>query len=106
MICPVLPEDISAVARALLAAPVDQRQARCRVIYNGAGLAASHLRTTGKLHQHWGDGSLSAAARRFPLEREPRWDQLDYLDCLLMALSELQRTLIRAGRKGECQGRA
>ncbi|UWQ34523.1 hypothetical protein K3555_08595 [Leisingera sp. M527] len=86
---PVLPGDVSAVARALLAVPESDRLHLCRRILSGAAEAAAHCRRMGRLHPRWGDGSLSAAARRFALAGEPFLDDPDYLSCTRLVLREL-----------------
>ncbi|MBQ4823385.1 MULTISPECIES: DUF7742 family protein [unclassified Leisingera] len=86
---PVLPGDVSAVARALLAVPENIRLHLCRRILGGAAEAAAHCRLMGRLHPRWGDGSLSAAARRFALAAEPFLDDPEYLSCTRLVLREL-----------------
>ncbi|MBY6055868.1 hypothetical protein [Leisingera daeponensis] len=86
---PVLPGDVSAVARALLAVPQDCRLSLCRRIFGGAAEAAAHCGVLGRLHPVWGDGSLSAAARRYDLSCEPFLDDPDYLGCTRLVLREL-----------------
>ncbi|NVK13768.1 MAG: hypothetical protein HWE35_06260 [Rhodobacteraceae bacterium] len=97
MIRPVLPGDVSAVARALLAAPECARLALCRRIFGGAAEAAVHSRLFGSLHPRWGDGSLSAAARRYALATEPFLDDPAYLNCTRLVLRELASVLETGG---------
>ena len=92
---PVLWEDLRSVARALLAHPAPRRRALCRQILYGAHRAARQSAATGRCHPQWGDGSLGAAARRFPLATEPCPGDADYAECLQMALD-----LALSGRKG------
>ncbi|NSY36929.1 hypothetical protein [Leisingera sp. ANG59] len=93
MIRPVLPGDVSAVARALLAVPEGGRQQLCRRIFGGAEEAAVHCRLFGRPHPHWGDGSLSAAARQYLLAVEPFLDDAEYLICTRLVLRELAAAL-------------
>ncbi|OBY25269.1 DUF7742 family protein [Leisingera sp. JC1] len=93
MIRPVLPGDVTAVARALLAVPESERLALCRRIFGGAAEAAVHCCLLRRLHPRWGDGSLSAAARRFTLAEEPFLDDLEYLGCTRLVLRELAAEL-------------
>ncbi|MEW2913328.1 hypothetical protein [Leisingera sp. JC11] len=93
MIRPVLPGDVSAVARALLAVPEGDRLRLCRRIFGGAAEAAAHCGLYGHLHPHWGDGSLSAAARRHGLAEEPFLDDPAYLSCTRLVLRELAAVL-------------
>ncbi|UWR46857.1 DUF7742 family protein [Phaeobacter inhibens] len=88
---PVLPGDITSTARALLAVAPAQRRALCERIFAGAGQALRHSRRHRRLCPRWGDGSLSAAARKFPLADEPFYDAPDYLACTRLVLAELAR---------------
>ncbi|MDE4132114.1 hypothetical protein PXK00_03265 [Phaeobacter sp. QD34_3] len=83
---PVLPGDVTAVARALLSVPRSQRQALCTAIFCGADKARRWSDREGRLHPGWGDGSLSAAARKQVLADEPTLDNPDYLRCLIAVL--------------------
>ncbi|WP_241525816.1 hypothetical protein [Pseudophaeobacter leonis] len=93
MLQPVLPQDISSLARALLTVPAQERRGFCAVLFDHAALAARHVAETGQLHCLWGNGTLDAAARHFPLAKEPLWDDPTYLSCLIIVLHELQRRL-------------
>lgn len=93
MIRPVLPGDVTAVARALLAAPGSERLPLCRRIFGCAAEAAAHCRLFGRLHPRWGDGSLNAAARRFALADELFLDDPEYLSCTRLVLRELASVL-------------
>ncbi|UWR47476.1 DUF7742 family protein [Phaeobacter inhibens] len=88
---PVLPGDITSTARALLAVAPAQRRVLCERIFAGAGQALRHTRRHRRLCPDWGDGSLSAAARRFPLADEPFYDAPDYLACTRLVLAQLAR---------------
>ena len=89
---PVLPTDVTTTARALLAcAPRRRAGLACR-IKRGAARARIFAQITGRWHPRWGDGSLDAAARRFPLAREPFWDDPDYLCCLQITLRLVQQS--------------
>ncbi len=94
---PVLPGDVSAVARALLMVPPPERPALCRRIFGGAVEAAAHCRLIGRLHPRWGDGSLNAAARRYVLADEPFLDDPHYLQCTRLVLRELAAAHERSG---------
>ena len=87
---PVLPTDVITLARALLASGPDRRAALARSIARGAVRAQRFAQLTGRVHPRWGDGSLDAAARRYPLAREPFWDDPDYLCCLQRAIWVVQ----------------
>lgn len=83
---PILWEDIRSLARALLAHPERRRRVLCRVILKGAKRAALQAAATGRVHPRWGNGSIDAAARRFPLAAEPFPGDADYAACLVIAL--------------------
>ncbi|MGR3759616.1 DUF7742 family protein [Roseobacteraceae bacterium NS-SX3] len=93
---PVLPGDVAAAARALLAAPEPSRAALCAQIFANAAEADIYRRRTGRLHPRLGDGSLSAAARRHKLADEPFCDDADYLSCTLRVLQAVAAGLTPA----------
>lgn len=83
---PVLPGDIASAARALLHVPEAKRARLCACLFAGAARACAHLEQGMGLHPRWGDGTLSAAARRFPLADEPPLDDVEYLACTIRVL--------------------
>ncbi|OIQ44696.1 MAG: hypothetical protein BM558_06750 [Roseobacter sp. MedPE-SW] len=97
MLQPVLPQDVSSIARALFAEPEQERSILCQKLFDRADLAAVHVAQTRALHPLWGDGSLDAAARHSmgPLCSEPLWDDLNYIRCLRIALAMLDWRLTR-----------
>jgi hypothetical protein len=88
---PVLHGDLSWGARALLAAPPDQRAALARSLLACAERAGRHVRRRGALHPQWGDGSLMAVAGTLPRAREPFIDDPDYCACLITLLRAIAR---------------
>lgn len=94
MLRPVLPQDVSSAARALLVIPKSERAVQCCRMFDLADLAAVHLRNYNRLHPDWGNGSLDAVARRMGLAAEPFWDDAAYLHCLLLVLKELKQRLV------------
>lgn len=88
---PVLHGDVSAAARALLAAPQAARRALCARMLVEAELAHQHVSATGRLHPVHGNGSLMAVARNRPLADEPGFDDLHYCQCFEMVLRQLIR---------------
>ncbi|WP_281953778.1 hypothetical protein [Pseudophaeobacter arcticus] len=94
---PVLPQDLSSLARALRAVPAPQRSNLCQRLFDRAEQAAAHVARTGQLHPQWGNGTLDAVARQCfgPLCTEPFWNDLSYIKCLRIALAELERRLTR-----------
>lgn len=91
MLRPVLPGDISCTARALLAVPANARAGFLSSIMEGAAIAADHLQAMHRLHPVWGNGSLMAAARRFPLADEPDFSNPDYCRCTVLVLEAIAR---------------
>ncbi|MQQ06960.1 hypothetical protein GFB49_00680 [Epibacterium sp. SM1979] len=96
MRCPILPGDVSAVARALLLVGADSRRGLCRQIFAGAALAFQHVEDHRRLHPVWGDGTLNAAARRFPLAPEPGFEDRDYAAATQMVLAVLMDGNLRS----------
>ena len=86
---PILHGDLSAAARALLAAPHPNRQRLCIKMIAEAELADAHVRKTGRLHPSFGNGSLMAAARTRVLADEPGFDNVQYCQCFELVLREL-----------------
>ena len=97
---PVLPVDVSAAARALLAVPAPVRAAWARRLIKEACAADAYCRQTGRAHGRWGNGTLMAAAHGHPIGNEVCFDDLDYLDCQVRVL-----TALRAYRQAEAQGK-
>lgn len=94
MLRPVLPQDVSSLARALLAVPAGQRGILCRQFFDLAERALAHVGKTGQLHPNWGNGSLDAVARAHVMAPEPFWHDPSYLDCLILVLKELRRRCV------------
>ncbi|MEP2028950.1 MAG: hypothetical protein ABJI96_09635 [Paracoccaceae bacterium] len=86
---PVLHGDVISAARALLAVPEAARVDFCAALIRRADIADKHRRQTGQVHQVWGNGSLMAAARAFPLLPEPGFDDDVYCNCVEMVLNAL-----------------
>lgn len=94
----VLHGDVSCAARALHAVPGAQRPGLCRQIIAEAEAADRFFRRNGRAHAAWGNGSLMAAARKYPLADEPSFDNMDYCACVVMVLTALQAD--HASRQG------
>ena len=101
---PVLPCDVITLARALLACRPVNRAYLADVIARKAVRAQRFAQLTGRRHPRWGDGSLDAAARRYPLAREPFWDDPDYLSCLQRAISVVQARHTKKPRTRRASG--
>lgn len=80
---PVLPGDVTAVARALLAVEPAQREVLCSAIFSQAD---SDCHSAGQGGFGKGDGTLSAAARQHRLADEPTLDNPEYLRCTIRVL--------------------
>lgn len=91
---PVLPGDVSALARVLLRAPAAQRPMLARAVLREARTAARHCARTGRSHPLLGNGTLMAAAMIRPQAPEPYWSDPDYLDCLIETLGALREDLL------------
>ncbi|CUH87456.1 hypothetical protein PH5382_01385 [Phaeobacter sp. CECT 5382] len=96
---PVLPQDVTTLARALLAQPLCRRRDLCRDLFDAAEQAADHMRCRNQLHPRWGNGTLDAAARTMPLVQEPLWHDPEFIDSLLLVLVELKLRLAPAAEK-------
>lgn len=78
--------DLTDAARALLAQPEAARAPLCARLLQEADWADRYRHKLGKAHLLWGDGTLSAAARKRPRAAERRLNDLDYCTCLEMVL--------------------
>lgn len=83
--------DLSAAARALFAVPQPQRKSLCLKMIAEAELADAHVRSSGRLHPLYGNGSLMAAARNRKLVDEPGFDDVNYCQCFELVLRQLVR---------------
>jgi hypothetical protein len=95
---PVLHGDVSAAARALLAAPPMDRDRLCSRMIREAELADTHVCQTGRIHPLFGNGSLMAAARGRRLADEPGFDDPQYCQCFEIVLRHLIRFQINRTR--------
>ncbi|NIZ61613.1 hypothetical protein DL239_11560 [Sedimentitalea sp. CY04] len=86
---PVLHGDVTSVARALLLVKPEERRAMCAQIFDQADLAGTYVQQHGRLHRLYGNGSLMAAARKYPLGDEPTFDNIDYCGCVMTVLGAL-----------------
>lgn len=87
---PVLHGDVTALARALLSVPVHERDELAGAITLWAEEADAHRLATGNVHSKYGTGSIMSAALPFVTVSEPRMDDLDYIDCTIMALNAVK----------------
>lgn len=78
-------------ARCLLALPDTMRRLKARRLLREAQTADLHRLSTGRPHRHWGNGSLMAAAARYPRVAEPDFGDADYCRCWMLVFEELLR---------------
>lgn len=91
----VLYGDVTAAARALLAAPAGGRDRLLTRLMAEADAAEAHRRATGRVHPLWGTGSLMSAALAHAVAPEPRLDDPDYAACMALVFEAL---VVRAGQ--------
>jgi len=96
---PVLHGDISNAARALLYVPEDLRASLCERMILESEAADDYVARVGRLHPHWGNGSLMSAARKRMLADEPGFDNVEYCECFEMVLRKLADWRVSRSRK-------
>lgn len=95
---PVLINDLTLAARALLLAqPVGREQLAAQLLQN-ADVGDRYTRRFGRIHADFGDGTLSAAARKRPLARDPTLDDFAYCECLALVLQQLMALRVERRR--------
>ncbi|MBN7785262.1 hypothetical protein JYP51_10045 [Ponticoccus gilvus] len=92
---PVLPGDVSAAARALLAVAPEGRAALAQRLLTEAAAADRYRRRFRRAHPDWGNGTLRAAALAHPVAAEPRLDDRDHLDCQFLVIEALLARAVR-----------
>lgn len=88
---PALHGDVVAAARAIYGFPKKDRAGALRRLVRAATWAERFRRTHHRPHPYWGDGSLMAAALAEDPPPEPRLNDPDYCDCLVLVLQALAR---------------
>ena len=83
---PVLPGDVSAAVRALLAVAPEARAALAQWLLTEAAAADRYRRRFCRAHPDWGNGTLRAAALARPVSAEPRLDERDHLGCQFLLI--------------------
>ena len=86
---PILHSDVRAAARVVLAAPAAAREQTCARLLQETDWADRFTKRLGKPHPFWGNGTLLAAAQRYPLAPEPTFDDLAYCTAFEMVLFQL-----------------
>ncbi|MFT4708385.1 MAG: hypothetical protein ACI9PU_002234 [Ascidiaceihabitans sp.] len=95
---PILINDLTSAARALLfVQPVVRGNLAAHLLQN-ADVGDRYTRRLGWAHAEFGDGTLSAAARKRPLANEPTLDDFAYCECLALVLQQLMA--LRVERRG------
>lgn len=92
----VLHGDVTAAARAMLAAPAEARARLLTRLLVEAEAADAYRLRTGRAHPLFGTGSLMSAALAHPVTREPYLDDPDYAACLARVFETLAQR--RAGQ--------
>jgi hypothetical protein len=97
----ILIGDIIAAARALLAAPPDNRIGLLDTIIQQANAAHHFHKHLSKPHPVWGNGSLMARANLEPQMPEPFASDTDYLQTLQLVIAAIicHRGLVNPPRK-------
>ena len=95
---PVLISDLTAAARALLFVQAEGRERLAAQFFQDADVGDRFTRRLGRAHPAFGDGTLSAAARKRPLAIEPTLDDFAYCECLKMVGHQLMARRIRLQR--------
>ena len=86
---PVLHGDVTSAARALLLVNADRRRFLCGQFLEQADMAEAYVQQYGRLHASYGNGTLMAAARSYPLADEPTFDDPEYCHCVVTVLMAL-----------------
>lgn len=84
---PVYPYDLQDAARALMAEEPDGRAQLARAILDRADIADRYRKRHQRPHPEFGAGSLSGAARGFPLAPMPWRCNDTFLACMRLFLS-------------------
>ena len=87
----VLWSDVTAAARAVMAARPDRRESFAAALIVQASHADKYTRRLRRDHPEWGNGTLLAAARKHTLAAERSFDDRDYAKCCLVVLTALSR---------------
>jgi len=87
---PILPGDLDAAARCLMAAGASRRPAMAANLVARADLADRFRKRTGRLHPCHGDGSLMAVARLAGAGAAIWRCDADYCRCLALVLDALE----------------
>lgn len=86
---PVLMSDVTALARALRAAPESSRASLISTVFKQAQDAATFVQTHGRTHPKFGNGTIMAASATHPQVPEPWLTDRVYCRCLMQILAYL-----------------
>lgn len=89
----VLYLDVATATRALLGMPEADRETACADMLQQADLADRYARRLGRLHADWGNGTLLAVARKWPLAPEASFNDPAYRACFSLVLQALDKHL-------------
>ena len=93
---PVLVCDLTSAARALLLVKPDKWIELAELLIKNADFGDRYTRRFGHVHADFGDGTLSAAARKRPLAKEPTLDDFIYCECLSVVVRQLMKRRTKA----------
>ena len=90
---PVTLADLEVAARALLAMPKAARAVAARELLAEAAAADRHRLATRRLHPHFGDGTLMAAAMQRPLAPRPATIDAAAIRVFVLLLNEIGQVM-------------
>lgn len=93
----LLHDDVCSAARVLRRCPPDQRARLCERMIAEAEAADAYMKRFGRVHPLWGNGSLSAAARKRMLAPDAGFSDPEHCLCFDLVL---QRLIRRAEENG------
>ena len=94
----VMVNDLTVAARALLCVQWVHRPEMAACMLQDADFGDRYTRRFGRVHAVFGDGTLSAAARKRPLANEPTLDDFAYCECLALVLQQLMAWRVERGQ--------
>ena len=93
--------DLTSAARVLLLVQPEKRIELATMLLRDTDFGDRYTRRFGRAHADFGDGTLSAAARKWPLAKEPTLDDFTYCECLSVVVQQLMKRRTRANDKVE-----
>ena len=87
---PLCISDLMVTARALISAPLGRRWPLARILVQQADAADRYRKKFRRNHPDWGNGTLMSVAHSHVLKDEPRLNDPEFQDCLLMVFAAVQ----------------